>query len=335
MITRQILLSLFIFICTQQPANAIFPSWEKITNPVYDRYGFCVKDACMINREGVWYVFASFFYYKNEGLVSHVACIKTRDFITYSEPIFVIDGHAAGWKGMASPDIVLHEGKYYLTYNSWGDREGKPNQLFYAVSEDLIHWEFDKPLAANLTQGKRAIDAALAFEDGRCFLVYKEGQKPIVAYADSPDSKQWVKIGSPAIGWFENAQLIRIDNCWHLVATVKRKADGTATEEHGPAFSRMLGDPASPASWMQWEPFRAIHADIPVHAYSINEKANAAFLVDNRDADGHFYLLAAARTEGVSFGRRGDCRLVLYRSTDLIKWFAPKSKSVLVYTEND
>lgn len=301
--------------------------WKSIKNPVYDRYGFAVKDACMIEKEGTFYIFASFFYYKKDHIVSHVGCITTKDFNTYSEPLFVWDGHEGGWIGMCSPDIKKHGDKYYLTYNSWGDKEGQPNQLFYAVSEDLIHWDKHNPLAANITEDIRAIDAAVAFHDDKCYLIYKEKQKPVIAIADNINSNNWIKLGYLELGWFENAQMIEIDNKWHLMGIIR--------PPHGPAVATLKSRGKDPEDWMKWNDFRSIHNSLPEFYFSTDERANASSLYDNRKNDGYFYLLGAARTEGDSFGGRGDCRLVLYRSKDLVNWEAPPPKDSLIYMNNN
>jgi hypothetical protein len=95
---------------------------------------------------------------------SHVVEVSTPDFKHYSEPIFNFDGEEDGWLGMCSPDVQRLNGKYVMTFNSWGDKPGKPNQLFYRASDDLVHWTPRRTLGLNLTQAgnQRVIDAALA-----------------------------------------------------------------------------------------------------------------------------------------------------------------------------
>jgi hypothetical protein len=38
-----------------------------------------------------------------------------------------------------------------MTFNSWGEKPGKPNHLFYMTSDDLVHWTPRKALGLNLT----------------------------------------------------------------------------------------------------------------------------------------------------------------------------------------
>jgi hypothetical protein len=90
-----------------------------------------VKDTAMAHRNGRFYVFFSAFYAERGQVRSHVVEVSTADFKHYSEPIFNFDGEQDGWIGMCSPDVRQLYGKYVMTFNSWGDKPGKPNQLFY------------------------------------------------------------------------------------------------------------------------------------------------------------------------------------------------------------
>ena len=54
-------------------------------------------------------------------------------------------------------------GKYIITMNSWGDIDGRPNQLFISTSSDLRIWSTYAPLGSSRTAGDRAIDAAVAW----------------------------------------------------------------------------------------------------------------------------------------------------------------------------
>lgn len=295
----------------------VFIPWNEISNPVLAVEDWAVKDACMVFKDSVFYIFAGAFYYEDNGhFASHVVCFRTKDFINFSKPLFIWDGFDDGWLGMASPNITRYKNKYYLTYNSWGDKPGKKNQLFYAVSDDLINWEKDIPLAESITNNLRAIDAAIYFHNEKCFLVYKEFQTPKIAYADSIDSNEWTVLGNPGLGWFENAQLIKIDNDIMLFATIKDSI-------HGPAISYLEGNPDKPEEWMQWKPLKPLNATIPQEIYNSHEKANAASVADWRKYDGYFYLIGAGTTEGKTFEGRGNCKLGLYRSFDFEEWETP------------
>jgi hypothetical protein len=96
---------------------------------------------------------------------SHLVEVGTRGFKQYSQPIFNFDGKGDGWISMCSPDVQRVGDQYILTYDSWGDKAGKPNGLFYKTSKDLVHWSKGKTMATNLIGDKSVIDAALAHTD--------------------------------------------------------------------------------------------------------------------------------------------------------------------------
>jgi hypothetical protein len=290
-------------------------NWSAIRNPVYDVEGWATKDACMARHGETIHLFLSAFFHDRGQERSHVAGVSTMDMIRFSDPALLWDGRGDGWTGMCSPNISAHQGAYVMTYNTWGDQHpnGRHNQLFYARSDDLIDWAAPRPLAPELTRGIRAIDAALERHSRRWFLVYKERQTPVMAWADELDGP-WTRLGSVAGGWFENAQFICLGGIWHLVVTRR---------DHAPWLRRMKGDPDELASWLCWgEPISLLP---PEEGFNTNERANAASLVDWREWDGYIYLLYAGRTEGESHAGRGDCRLALARSRDLNQWELPGS----------
>ena len=279
-------------------------------NPIYpvDK-DWSVKDACMIYRDGYYYIFSSAFLNADGRIRCHIMGVKTADFKTFSEPLFLDYGKELGYIGLASPDIVYHNGTYYLTYNSWGDKKGVPNQLYYATSTDLNNWEFHKPLAKNLTEGIRAIDVAIAFYNNRVHLVYKEKQTTVFAYADHIDSNEWKFIPKKLKGWYENYQFINIDSQWYMMTTNRL---------HFPTLFSMKGDPALIESWTDWKLEYILLP--PKQAFNTNERANAAAIQDLREVDGYFYMIYAGRTESRSHLRRGNNKLALIKSKDLISW---------------
>src|SRR5690349_4707865 len=151
---------LFVFLLTLTSLSQIvhaadFIDWKNLHNPVLSYPNWSVKDAAMAYRNGVFYVFFSAFYEDRGQVRSHVVEVSTRDFKTYSQPIFNFDGEEDGWLGMCSPDVQRIGDHYVMTFNSWGDKPGKWNALFYKTSNDLSHWSKTMPLAAELTAGKR------------------------------------------------------------------------------------------------------------------------------------------------------------------------------------
>lgn len=157
---RVILFILFCFPNLRAQVN--FIPWVKLENPVYSKVNWSVKDACMFydekNKE--FNLFFSAFFEVEDRVNSHIVAVKTKDWLTFSEALFIWDGKDLGYYGICSPEIHYYEGKYILTYNGWGDKAGIPNQLYYAVSDNLIDWKKDIPLASEITKGYRAIDAA-------------------------------------------------------------------------------------------------------------------------------------------------------------------------------
>ena len=285
--------------------------WEHLSNPIYQQSGWSVKDACLEYSNGYFYVVFSAFFYENGRERSHVVCVRTADLKSYSQPLFIWSGMEQGWTGMCSPNISKSDGKFYLTYNSWGDAPGKPNQLFYAVSTDLEKWESTgKPLAPALTAGKRSIDAAMIKYNGKWFVVWKEDQTPRIAWSDSLDADRWKLIGTPAQGrWFENAEFLRIDNKVNMLVT---------GSSHKPNLCQLIGDPAIPESWLNWTEFQPL--DVAQQSWNTESTSNSGFLADFRNLDGYYYLLYAGCTEKISHHGRGDNKLGLARSKDLQKW---------------
>jgi hypothetical protein len=145
--------------------------------------------------------------------------------------------------------------------------------------------------------------------------VWKEDQTPQAAVAERVDAARWSRIGSPAGGWFENAEFLSIDNVWHLLAT---------GEGHRPVLARLSAMPKRPDHWLRWDTWADL--DIPRESFNTHHLANAAFLADWRTLDGYFYLVYAGNTEGESHAGRGDNRLGLARSKDLEVWMVPPTE---------
>lgn len=187
-----------------------FLRWTELRNPIYSHPGWPVKDPTVAYRQGWFYLFFCAFFFDDGQERCHVVAVKTQDLRSYSEALFVLSGKDEGWLGVCSPDLARIGDRYYLTYNSWGDQRGRPNQLFYGVSHDPDAWTFGQKLAVELTRGKRAIDAALTYHGGRFYLLWKERQTPQMAWAESLDG-EWHHLGRPGSGWFENAEIVDIN----------------------------------------------------------------------------------------------------------------------------
>jgi len=329
-------LILFLIFSTLAFGQNSFIPWEKLSNPVYEKEDWSVKDASMIYHEDSqeFYLFFSAFFYVGDRVNSHVVSVKTKDWINFSEPLFIWDGDHLGYHGVCSPEIHLFDGKYVLTYNGWGDKEGKLNQLYYAVSYDLQTWEKDIPLARDVTEGYRAIDAEIAKHKESYYLFYKES-RPFghlrrvdltrVAYANDLEGP-WQFVYSGYVKYntvdtahanliHENFRLIEIDGTWHLLTS--------GYFPHEPYLFTIGGDANDKGWWGVWNDGKMLEIP-PKEGFNTAHKANASHLKDWRKYDGYFYLLFAGNTENETFWTRGHNKLGLARSKDLIHWELPE-----------
>ncbi|MEQ8704828.1 MAG: hypothetical protein RIC19_12955 [Phaeodactylibacter sp.] len=309
--------------------DAQWLDWSALRNPVYQHEGWSVKDACMIYNEAdsTFYLFFSAFYFDDGRERSHLSAVKTKDFRSFSDPLFLWDGRKDGWIGLCSPNLTVVQGKYILTYNSWGDKKGKPNQLFYAVSEDLEHWERDIPLAHELTTDKRAIDASLAYHEGKYILSWKgkKGKTRMACSESDLDSFQFINFGYPVYlmreggenGMIhENYEYFQADDQWWCLTTDYAY---NPYREHAPYLYKLKEAPSQFPSWLQWEDGYKI--TIPIEkGFNTSYAANAAFICDGRAYDGYYYMIYAGRTENKTHAKRGDNKLGLARSRDLVNW---------------
>ncbi|GEM_PF-2947149 len=233
--------------------------------------GVSLKDPALIRQDDVYWLYCSWFYEEN---YSRVVCFTSQDLKHW-------DGPHWSWgdkeEGYCSPDVIRVDGQWIMTLQSWDaihPRKSR-NQLFYASSVDLSIWSEPQPLAKNLTQGVRAIDAAVACHDGRWYLTYKEAQSPKMAVADSLDGP-WAALPPPVDQWIENAQFIRHEGEWVLYATLLH---------HDQGIARMKGDGSRPEDWQNWEPFQKIETE-EIPGFNRGIRSNAGSLWDDRDHSG-------------------------------------------------
>ncbi len=308
-----------------------FIDFEQLRNPVLQYTDWSIKDcACAYRGEShAFYLFFSAFY-EDEGMIrSHVVEVETKDFRTFSEPILHMDGRDQGWAGMCSPDLLKVGDTYYLTFNSWGDVPGRPNQLFVKTSMDLIHWSAGyTPLAANLTSGNRAIDASLIHDNGEFILFWKErtdADRTRLAYASSlTDDFAFVGNGYPSLVMddgkdngliHENFCFFKADDGWKVVTTDYRK---NSFEHHNSYIYSLLGDGDRRTDFLAWG--EGYKLEIERQRFNSDHRANAAAIYDWRHYDGYFYLIYAGNTENETFAARGHNRLGISRSKDLLNW---------------
>jgi hypothetical protein len=80
----------------------------------------------------------------------------------------------------------------------------------------------------------------------------------------------------------------------------------------------MPGDGTAETDWLTWQ--GGYKLAVQKEAFNTNHVDNAAYLTDQRATDGFFYLFYAGRTEGATHAGRGDNKLGVSRSTDLMLW---------------
>jgi hypothetical protein len=305
--------------------------WQRLRNPVLGYDHWSIKDACMTWRDGLFHVFFSAFDEKR----SAVAAVTTPDFLSFTPPVILADGRDTGCIGMCSPDLTQQGHRYVLTLNSWGDDPARPNRLFYMESSDLTRWSTPCPLAPELTNGNRAIDAALAREGDRWFLAYKgpDWRTTRLATATAVGGP-WSFVGGglpqllmadgrPNGLTHENYQFLKLDGRWRLLCT-----------DYSPHHAHLYaaaGAGRRASDWLQWTEGRRL--DVPAEPFNGVDVDNAASMFDARDLDGFLYLLYAGKGEerrgefnGTASAKpwpRGWNRLALARSRDGLRWTVP------------
>ncbi len=235
--------------------------------------GVSLKDPALLRLDDTYHLFCSWFYEEN---FSRVVAFSSKDLLEWEGPHW---SWGEGNQGFCSPDVLQVEGQWIMTLQSWDaipPRQSR-NQLFVSFSEDLQHWSDPAPLAENLTQGVRAIDAALAHHQGRWFLTYKEAQSPKMAVADAI-SGPWEALPPPVDQWIENAQFLRHEDSWYLYATLLH---------HDQGIARMKQDGSERAHWSDWHPFAKIESE-ELPGFNRGIRSNAGSLWDDRQFSGNW-----------------------------------------------
>jgi hypothetical protein len=294
------------------PVTNTFPAtWP---NPILRVKGAALKDPCGAWQGGRWHCFFSHVIPDAHGAwrFSLASAVWTP---------------AAGWQpirhlqaGCASPNLSRIGGRWCLTYCTYGETQFEtppdtPNQLFYQTSVDLETWTEPRPLAPELTAGVRSIDPALTeYAPGEVLLIWKSRQTPRAALGrwdvERPVPSAWRNLPDLPLPWFENAQLLQIDERLLLLGTLHFAGEA---DSHRPAVC-----PWQPVEGqVVWGEF--VPLDIPPEAWNRRERANAGFLIDHRGLDGWFYLISCGRSTG-AWHSDGDYALGLLRSADLTTW---------------
>lgn len=322
------------FLSKTQNNETAFIAWQNLKNPVYQHANWSTKDVCMEYKDGIFYLFFSAFYFEREKERSHVVGVSTKDWINFSEPFLHIDGKEGGWTGMCSPNLSKIGNQYVLTFNSWGKRHPNKgtNDLFFIRSTDLLSWSKPERFDSTLTYNKTSIDAALAHANNKYYLFWKDDylegatvryKKIRLAICDSLNGKyNFLGDGLPKLyfkgekeptsRYAENFQFTQIDSVWYCYV------DFEQGEQY---LFRMKGNPAQDESWLCWEEFTKL--EVPKESYSTQVPNYSGAINDWRKYDGYFYMVYAGRTENSSHLGRGDNKIGIARSKDLINWKLP------------
>jgi hypothetical protein len=321
---KHVALAALLLSATLAPAQ-LAANWTRLRNPVLSYPHWSIKDPAMARQNGAYYIFSSAFYQDHGRLRSHVVEVSTRDFRTFSAPLFNFDGESDGFIGMCTPDVQKLGDTWVLVFNSWGDDPHHPDQLFYKTSRDLAQWSSTHPLAANITAGRSVIGPSITRIGKLDYASWRDGleddPKNIrVRIASAPDLAgpwQYVGSGNASLAMasgadngriHENQQFFWIDGTLHMVSD-----DYNDTDEG--AFLYILANPADPLTWT-----KGYELQIPLESFNQATRCEAAALYDWRQQDGYFYLIYDAANEHASYEGRGWKRLALARSKDLLHW---------------
>jgi len=285
--------------------------WSGVRNPALGYEDVAIKDAFMVRgTDDVWRLGYSEIHADPFRFVLGFA--SSRDLVTF-ERGESLDQPETG--GLASPDVVrAPNGEYVMTYNSHTtDVDGAAPKLYYRTSENLVTWS--EPHRFHIEGADapedRLIDAAIAFVGSAAYLVFKREQTAAVAVSTLGDlDGPWTLLGDMTQGNIENYQLFDIDGRLHMLAT-------TIPLLHDPTLYDVHYDVTMPRTVATFavRPQAWNDGDLLAH-----EVANAAYLVDDRDHDGYWYLVYAGSTELETFSGRGHSSLGIARSLDLMTW---------------
>lgn len=303
--------------------------WENLHNPILGFESHRLKDQAVAFHDGYFYIFAGKSY-------------RSPDLRNWEE----IPPAPPG-------DLVSTGDIWILTHQiPFPDepQDSKFRKVAWRQSTDLHAWSEDRDLL--LLPKDRNIDPTLAFlDDGRVALVYKQGvdlQESRVAYGVfagehftfGEPQKAYAGEGCildkiiPPVGdlitrWAENAQIIRIDGQWRVIATARhpdRPIDTGYVGSHEPFIYEISGDDFS-----QWTHKR--HLRIPQESWNTLMHANTAFLLDLRAKDSWFYLFYSG-ADRLDPDGRGHGKIGVARSRDLITWVVPGEATGMDDREN-
>ena len=324
------------------PANPTTPflDWGALRNPVLALPDRSLKDQAIVYRDGAFTFFASTRFEGDEAAGAGDAArtgreplfYRTRDFVTF-EPLREPDGTGAG-----SPDLIESDGVWTMTFQRRSAHEGGATGLYFSTSRDLVSWSPARELGPEIVDpALRNLDAALARHGGHFILGWKRVQSFVVTRSLGPElDGRWLeplpvtaplKFGPNSLShdWAENFQFLEIDGRWHMVATAKAPGIPFSrhiyTGSHESYLYTMDGSGDALEDWTHWRCKRLL--EVPQEDWNQAMHANAGYLADWREHDGHFYLFYAGANDHESFERRGHGKIGVVRSRDLVHWKLP------------
>jgi hypothetical protein len=292
-------------------------NWDELTNPIFELNDAQITAVDALYDRGTWFLFYSILYQDSSGTHARIEQISTKDFKNYSAPILSFNGQEDGWLGMANPSITKLRNIYYLSFNSWGDKPGEPDQLFYMSSRDLRNWTVKTPLAPEVTVNEKATHPVLAFSRGKWFLCYNHNAEPRVAMTRGI-RMPFERLGMGSLSLYNSAdtilahkkhQPISFGNKWGLLAS-GNKVD--------PYLYKLPTAGSSGLGWLTWDggyPIKVIRREI-----ALAPPPESATLINMKSAGGYFYLFYVMNPSGETSLQSTTSKIEVYRSTDLQYW---------------
>ena len=292
--------------------------WKNLQNPVLGFESHRLKDQSVAYHDGYFYIFSGYSY-------------RSPDLLNWEEVSSVPAG-----------DLCFTEDRWIVTHQvPYPDEppDSKFRKIAWRQSFDLLDWSESQDMIQ--LDKDRNIDPAIAFlDETNVALVFKRGiviQESQVAYGAFDGTGfdfGWpVKaypgegcvldevcpiIGDTITRWAENAQIIKIDGKWRIIATARhpdRPVDTGYVASHEPFIYQIEGN-----DFTQWIHKR--HLIIPEESWNTVMHANTAFLLDLRDYDSWFYIFYSG-ADRLDPDLRGHGKIGVARSRDLVNWYVP------------
>jgi hypothetical protein len=312
------------------PASRPTVAWSRLRNPLLGDAAHALKDPALVATPEGWVLL---FSQVTRFGTWRIGIARSADLAGWSDVTTI--PHDPSVDGEASPDVQrAPDGEYVVTYQSFPhDRDGAEAKLYARTTTDFRTFSPPVRLAPSVHEAPadRLIDGALVWSPAGLLLGYKVGLPgpsqhfELARSASGALAGPWQAVGRPRITVYgdtvENYQFLTIDGTHRLIAT--------SNQFDRPELFQLAGDPANPTGWLDWSAPRQLQ--VPQEPWNRGqgvtgvtyEHANAAFLVDGRDIDGHLYLVYSDAPDLATFGGQGHAVIAVARSTDLVHWSVP------------